>query len=113
MNTYIYDASGVPAHRELLEEAQHRERRDRVHSVLSSIGSTIALLAVFAIIVGGVGAIVLVTVDAIFGAEQHSVTVPACAEEDSTNCFWDAKVQGNGEGRSFLDIDGVVYYVGE
>lgn len=33
-----------------------------------------------------------------------------CEYEDSTNCIWDAKNQGNGEGHSFVDIDGSVYY---
>lgn len=29
-----------------------------------------------------------------------------CATEDSTNCVWHADVQGNGQGRSFLDLGG-------
>lgn len=33
-----------------------------------------------------------------------------CEYEDSTNCIWDAENQGNGEGQSFIDIDGSVYY---
>lgn len=33
-----------------------------------------------------------------------------CATEDSTNCYWDADLAGNGEGRSFVDIDGTAYY---
>jgi len=36
--------------------------------------------------------------------------LPACATEDSMNCVWDADVQGNGKGRTFVDIDGVAYY---
>jgi len=43
-------------------------------------------------------------------APSHSIT--ACAEEDSTNCFWDASKRGNGEGRSFfVNVDGKRYYV--
>ena len=38
--------------------------------------------------------------------------LPACATEDSTNCVWDASVQGNGTGASFVDIDGTAYYFG-
>lgn len=34
----------------------------------------------------------------------------ACATEDSTNCYWNASEQGNGEGVDFHDIDGVAYY---
>lgn len=37
-------------------------------------------------------------------------TLPLCAEEDSRNCYWDADVLGNGEGRSFIDINGTAYY---
>jgi hypothetical protein len=36
--------------------------------------------------------------------------LPPCEYEDSRNCYWDAQEMGNGEGRSFYDIDGVVYY---
>lgn len=38
-----------------------------------------------------------------------------CKYEDSSNCFWDATIQGNGTGRSFYSIkvgkkDCVVYW---
>lgn len=39
---------------------------------------------------------------------QHSL--PPCATEDSDNCHWDARTQGNGHGLSFDVIDGVVEY---
>lgn len=39
-----------------------------------------------------------------------SVKLDYCATEDSTNCYWDSEVSGNGHGRSFIDVDGVVYY---
>lgn len=32
-----------------------------------------------------------------------------CPTEDSTNCYWDASIQGNGTGQSFANIDGVQY----
>lgn len=35
---------------------------------------------------------------------------PACAQEDSTNCYWDATIRGNGQGNSFIDVDGTAYY---
>lgn len=35
----------------------------------------------------------------------------ACEFEDSTNCVWNAQEQGNGEGNSFVDIDGTAFYV--
>jgi len=37
-------------------------------------------------------------------------TLPECEEEDSRNCIWHADQSGNGEGVSFVDIDGVAYY---
>lgn len=44
-----------------------------------------------------------------FGLVPH---VPACQTEDQdTTCVWDAQRRGNGEGRSFLVIDGQVYYL--
>lgn len=30
---------------------------------------------------------------------------PPCASEDANNCHWDASVQGNGTGNSFVVID--------
>ena len=37
--------------------------------------------------------------------------VPTCETEDSSNCVWIADIQGNGLGKSFLDINGTAYYV--
>jgi hypothetical protein len=37
-------------------------------------------------------------------------TIPACATEDSTNCYWDATEHGNGSGQSFIDVNGTPYY---
>lgn len=42
--------------------------------------------------------------------DSDGVGLPACATEDSDNCYWDAEEQGNGQGRSFTVIDGVVTY---
>lgn len=41
-----------------------------------------------------------------------SDALPACAQEDSHNCFWDATIKGNGQGNSFIDINGTAYYAG-
>ena len=38
-------------------------------------------------------------------------SLPSCSAEDSTNCYWDARVHGNGTGRSFIDWNGHTYYV--
>lgn len=34
-----------------------------------------------------------------------------CATEDSDNCHWDAKKQGNGKGRSFVTVNGKTTYL--
>lgn len=45
-------------------------------------------------------------------APTNSV-LPACETEDqdAPDCFWDASKNGNREGRSFVVIDGEVYYL--
>lgn len=40
-----------------------------------------------------------------------SVQLDYCEYEDSQNCYWDADVSGNGQGTSFIDVDGVAYYL--
>lgn len=37
--------------------------------------------------------------------------MPPCATEDAANCAWNATEQGNGVGRSFVDLGGNAYYV--
>jgi len=39
--------------------------------------------------------------------------LPLCQYEDDHNCQWNADRQGNGHGRSFVDIDGRTYYLGK
>lgn len=43
-------------------------------------------------------------------SEVRTITLTPCEYEDSRNCYWDADVAGNGEGVSFIDVDGVAYY---
>lgn len=33
-----------------------------------------------------------------------------CPTEDSDNCYWNAATMGNGQGQSFVNIDGVTTY---
>ena len=40
-----------------------------------------------------------------------STELVACEFEDSQNCFWDAQLQGNGIGESFIDIEGETLYI--
>jgi len=61
----------------------------------------------------GIGAGFLITALATpADAPQYTPYLP-CATEDSPGpCYWDADVQGNGEGRSFLvEKDGTVTYL--
>lgn len=34
------------------------------------------------------------------------LAVPVCPTEDSNNCLWNARTQGNGQGSSFIDVGG-------
>lgn len=65
---------------------------------------TLARTALFLAVVLGVHWVAYTVVP-----EPGLAVLPACETEDSTNCIWDADTQGNGEGRSFWDIDGTAY----
>lgn len=39
-----------------------------------------------------------------------ALVLTECTTEDSDNCYWDAATMGNGEGTSFVVIDGVVFF---
>lgn len=63
-----------------------------------------------------IAAFTIITTIAVFFFVLMTVSspvLPACAQEDSTNCIWDAEERGNGTGRSFVNLDGTVYYEGE
>lgn len=59
---------------------------------------------------------ILISLSLLFGFGTVSQAVvsdtglTACEYEDSTDCFWDAEVRGNGSGDSFVDIAGTAYY---
>lgn len=42
--------------------------------------------------------------------QSGTIQLPACATEDSDNCYWDAAQHGNGAGVPFIVIDGEYYY---
>ncbi len=44
-------------------------------------------------------------------ADGSQWAVTRCRYEDSRNCYWNARVRGNGEGRSFVDLRGVMHRV--
>lgn len=70
-------------------------------------------LAIVVLVMGGGYAYALTPdpVDAATGGLSSATALPPCATEDSHDCYWNARVQGNGEGRSFVDIGGVVYFL--
>jgi len=39
------------------------------------------------------------------------VPIPACATEDSEDCYWDAATMGDGEGNSFVRWHGTTYHL--
>lgn len=47
----------------------------------------------------------------VFIPHALAYAIVPCATEDSTNCVWDSRVQGNGQGASFIDINGTAYYL--
>ncbi|QFG25415.1 hypothetical protein [Actinomadura sp. WMMB 499] len=66
-----------------------------------------------AILLGiGIG-LTVYTVLGTFTPDSSHVDYPPCVTEDSPGpCYWDAEIQGNGEGRSFLvHADGTVQYL--
>lgn len=38
------------------------------------------------------------------------IKIDICAQEDSRNCYWDAKRYGNGLGSSFINVEGVIFH---
>ena len=71
-----------------------------MNDVLShEIDRTLQNLLLVLVLIVGVG-FVAVDLTRIFGMDE----VTSCPTEDSCNCKWDAQVQGNGEGRSFICI---------
>lgn len=71
---------------------------------------------IFQAVLAGLGLVLVVVIGVAIGASWEREVSPdplstPCATEDSLGCFWDADVQGNGQGSSFVvDTDGTVYY---
>lgn len=45
-----------------------------------------------------------------YKAPGETYSLPPCPSEDSSNCYWDATTRGNGQGTSFVNLNGVTYY---
>lgn len=46
----------------------------------------------------------------IANAPASQATLPPCRTEDDAQCYFNGYTMGNGTGRSFLNIDGWMYY---
>jgi hypothetical protein len=85
-------------------------RRLEIQFRLTMIG--FALLGVLGLILtpaqAGIGAPLTNPVERVKSTVINTGNLPTtpCATEDSEDCFWDATVRGNGEGRSFWNVDG-------
>lgn len=42
---------------------------------------------------------------------DNPTALPDCPTEDSINCFWNSGTMGNGWGMSFINVNGVTYYL--
>lgn len=77
------------------------------------------ITSVLALAVGTVAGAVLTvtgsaTADTVQAPRPYGWHIPAkpCKTEDSSNCYWDAGVRGNGKGRSFwTGRNGKVHYL--
>lgn len=54
-------------------------------------------------------AFALIVTLTVFGSIVASL--PECPQEDSNNCIWHGNKSGNGQGATFIDINGVVIYL--
>lgn len=72
---------------------------------VSSTGRTVALTLAGGILAGA--GVAMALANALEPAD--AVTIRACQTEDSVNCYWRADTMGNGEGRSFVDLNGHFY----
>jgi hypothetical protein len=45
----------------------------------------------------------------IYAIAWFVLAIPECATEDSANCVWYGATHGNGQGSTFIDINGKAY----
>lgn len=77
--------------------------------LLSQYAALIFFIIVASIVMGTVNSNITAAdrIDTLMDVSE----LPPCATEDSTNCFWNAAENGNGQGQSFFNIDGESYYL--
>jgi len=49
-------------------------------------------------------ALVVIALMFALGTAYLLATLPQCATEDSTMCYWNAQTQGNGQGNSLINL---------
>lgn len=54
--------------------------------------------------------IIVAVITFVFVGVTYNLMSTPCAEEDSLNCVWDASVQGNGVGQSYINISNDFVY---
>lgn len=70
--------------------------------------SALATLAVLFLLAGALLATVIVQRPF---TDAAPIELVPCVTEDADNCYWDADRQGNGQGRSFVTINGETSYL--
>lgn len=77
-------------------------------SILRVVAQVIVAVAFILAIAG----VVAVAMSGALFERSHGpdLRIPACATDEATKtCYWDADTRGNGEGESFIVLDGVLY----
>ncbi|UVT31369.1 hypothetical protein SEA_MARCIE_107 [Microbacterium phage Marcie] len=76
---------------------------------LNGWGPVVAYVGLVTFLVAGVSGGIIATSS--IDTSPNPPALPACETEDSDNCWWDATEHGNGEGLSFVVIEGEVTYL--
>ena len=70
-----------------------------------------ARLALAAVLLAGVALAAFLLAHAV--PRSTGALFAPCRTEDSAACYWNAHTQGNGHGRSFIELGGVHYIVND
>jgi len=74
--------------------------------IATTLGIIATALVLFGVLIGASWSALNATL------KPSSIQLTPCETEDSDNCYWDASTRGNGEGVSFITLNGVTYYAG-
>lgn len=78
----------------------------RIKSIAFEVGGWLVIAFVTFLVGYAVVGCLAIVIDSMTSV----VVLMPCDTEDSDNCYWDAEQQGNGVGKSFVVLDGKVYY---